>query len=350
MAGGYPVTREADVALRDGSTGHVRPIRADDEAALLELLQGLSPDDRLLRFFSLGNNLEGAAREEAHVDYVRSYGLVVTVGPDQRIVGHAQYAPTGEGRAEVAFTIAREYQGQGLASTLLGQLAEAAAGNGIHTFEAIAKPENRRMLAVFRESDFPVQTHFEWDVIEVSLPTELTPEGLARFEQREEQSAANALRRVLYPRSVAVIGAARRAGSVGDAVVRNLLDGGFRGPIYPTNPTANSIRGVQCYPTLEHVPADVDLAVVAVPAAAVVDVAEQCGRKGVRALVVLSAGFAEVGVEGQQRQRDLLQVCRAYGMRLIGPNCIGVINTDPDAPLNGTFGPLMPSAGRIGLA
>ncbi len=144
MAGGYPVTREADVALRDGSTGHVRPIRADDEAALLELLQGLSPDDRLLRFFSLGNNLEGAAREEAHVDYVRSYGLVVTVGPDQRIVGHAQYAPTGEGRAEVAFTISREYQGQGLASMLLGQLAEAGASNGIHTFEAVAKPENRR--------------------------------------------------------------------------------------------------------------------------------------------------------------------------------------------------------------
>src|SRR4051794_35811806 len=197
----YPAEREADVALRNGSIVHVRPIRAADEVPLLELFQALTPDDRLLRFFSLGTNLAGTARDEACVDYVRSYGLVVTVGPEQRLVGHALYAPTGEGRAEVAFTIAREYQGQGLASTLLGQLAEAAASNGIHTFEAIAKPENRRMLDVFRESGFPVQTHWAWDMVEVSFPTELTPEGLARFEQREEQSAANALRRVLYPRS-----------------------------------------------------------------------------------------------------------------------------------------------------
>src|SRR5262249_23281172 len=129
----------------------------------------------------------------------------------------------------------------------------------------------------------------------------------------------------------------------------NLL-GGFRGPIFPINPTAGTIRGTPCYPDLEAVLSDVDLAVIALPAAAVVDVAKQCGRKGVRSLVVLSAGFAEVGEEGQQRQHELLQVCRMYGMRLIGPNCIGVINTDPGAPLNATFGPLMPPPGRIGLA
>jgi len=349
-ASAYPAEREADVALRDGSIAHVRPIRVDDGPALLLLLQSLSPDDRLLRFFSLGTNLERTALDEANVDYVRSYGLVVSVGPEQRLVGHAMYAPTGEGCAEVAFTIAREYQGQGLASTLLGQLAEAAASNGIHTFEAVAKPENRRMLDVFRESGFPVQTHFAWDVVEVSFPTELTPDGLARFEGREERSAANALRRVLYPRSVAVIGASRKPGSVGDAVVRNLVESGFRGPIFPINPTAESIRGLPCYPSFDSVHADVELAVIAVPAAAVVEMAERCGRKGVRALVVLSAGFAEVGNEGTQRQQQLLQVCRTYGMRLIGPNCIGVINTDPDAPLNATFGPLMPTAGRIGLA
>lgn len=346
----YPVSREADIAMRDGSVAHVRPIRTDDEPALLALLQGLSPDDRLLRFFSLGTNLERTAREEVQVDYVRSFGLVVTVGPERRIVGHALYAPTGEGRAEVAFTISHEYQGRGLASMLLGQLAEAAASNGIHTFEAIAKPENRRMLDVFRESGFPVQTHYAWDAIEVSFPTELTREGLARFEQREEQSAANAMRRLLNPRSIAVVGASRKPGSVGDAVMRNLLQCGFGGPIFPVNPKADAIRGTPSYPDLEAVPVDIDLAVIALPAEAVVDVAKQCGCKGVRSLVVLSAGFAEVGEEGQQRQRELLQVCRTYGMRLIGPNCIGVINTDPAAPLNATFGPLMPPPGRIGLA
>jgi acetyl coenzyme A synthetase (ADP forming)-like protein len=346
----YPAARAADIALRDGSIAHVRPIKPEDETALLELLQGLSPDDRLLRFFSLATNLEITARDESHVDYVRSYGLVVTVGPERRIVGHALYAPTDEGRAEVAFTISRQYQGQGLASTLLGQLAEAAAANGIDTFEAVARPENRRMLDVFRASGFPVQTRFAGGVVEVQFPTQLTAEGLARFEQREERSAANALRRILYPRAVAVIGASRAQGSVGDAVVRNLVECGFRGAVFPINPAASTIRGLPCFPSVQQAPADVDLAVVAVPSAAVVEVAEECGRKGVQSLIVLSAGFAEVGPAGEERQRDLLRVCRAYGMRLIGPNCIGVINADPSAPLNATFGPLMPASGRIGLA
>src|ERR1700674_5303668 len=148
----YPTEREADVALRDGSMAHVRPIRPDDEARLLAFLRELPAEDRRMRFFSMSNNLGGTAHDEAHVDYIHSLGLLVTLGPDERVVGHALYTSAGQGRAEIAFAIGRELQGRGLATILLGQLAEAAAGNGIDTFEAVVLSENRRMLQVLRES------------------------------------------------------------------------------------------------------------------------------------------------------------------------------------------------------
>jgi acetyl coenzyme A synthetase (ADP forming)-like protein len=346
----YPIERESHVALRDGTVARVRPIRATDEPKLLEFLRSLPDEDRRMRFFTLSNDLSRTAHEQAVVDYVHSLGLLAVAGPEERIVGHALYAPCGEDRAEVGFAIAPDYQGRGLATLLLGLLAEAAAAHGIHTFEAVVLPENRRMLAVLRESGFPLQSRYAWDTIDVSFPTSLAPDALAHFEQREERAASSALTRLLYPGSVAVVGASRKIGSVGEAVLRNLVGAGFPGPIYPINPATDTIQGLPAYPTVEDVPSDVDLAVIAVPAERVVACAEQCGRKNVRSLIVLSAGFNEVGPEGQQRQTELLRVCRAYGMRLIGPNCIGAINTDPAAPLNATFGPRMAPAGRIGLA
>jgi acetyl coenzyme A synthetase (ADP forming)-like protein len=346
----YPAQLEAEVALRDGSLTHIRPVRPDDADALLAFLRALPDEDRRLRFFTLGNDLARTARDETNVDYVRSLGLVATAGPDQRIVGHGLYAPFDDGRAEVAFAIAHEYQGRGLATLLLGQLAEAAAANGIDTFDAIVLPENRRMLDVFRHSGFPIKIHYDMDSVDVSLPTSLRADGLARFEQREEVASANALQHILYPDSVTVIGASRNSDAVGGAVVRNLIACGFPGHVYPVNPSATKIQGLIAYPSVEAIEQPVDLAIIALPAARVLEAAEQCGRKGVRALVVLTAGFGEDGEEGRRRQTDLLRVCRRHGMRLIGPNCIGVVNTDPRAPLNATFGPLTPPAGRMGLA
>ena len=346
----YPAELEADVALRDGSIAHIRPIRAEDEPRLLAFLRELSNDDRRMRFFSLGNDLSGTAHAEADVDYVHSLGLLATVGSPERIVGHALYAPSGERRAEVAFAIAAEYQGRGLATILLGQLADAAAANGIDTFEAVVLTENRRMLDVFRESGFPVKTRYEWHNVEATFPTSLTPQALARFEQREELAAASALRRVLCPRSVAVIGASDKPAAVGFAVLRNLRAAAVSQSICPINPSATTIQSLASFASLDDIPGPVDLAIIAVPSKHVLAVAEQCGRKGVHALIVLTAGFAEVGPEGQERQSELLRICRSYGMRLIGPNCIGAINTDPAAPLNATFGPLMPPPGRIGMA
>jgi acetyl coenzyme A synthetase (ADP forming)-like protein len=348
--GAYPSELEAEVATRDGSIVHVRPIRPDDAERLLTFLRELPEDDRRLRFFSLGNDLKRTVLDETNIDYVSSLGLIATAGPEQRVVGHVLYAPYGEDRAEVAFTIARDYQGRGLGTLLLGQLAQAAAENGIDTFQALVMPENQRMLQLLRQSGFPIKTRYDWDTIEVTFPTSLTPGALERFERREETASSNALRRVLYPHSVAVIGASRKPDAVGAAIVRNLLAYGFKGPVYPVNPAATEIQSLPCYPSVLAIDAPVDLAVIAVPSTRVVEAARECGQKGVAALVVTTAGFSEIGGAGAQRQAELLRVCREHGMRLIGPNCIGVINTDPSAPMNATFGPLTPRAGKLGLA
>jgi acetate---CoA ligase (ADP-forming) len=347
----YPSELEADIALRNGSVVHVRPVRAEDESGLLTFLRALPEEDRLMRFFGLGNDLARTAHQQAYIDYSNTMALVATTGPLTEIVGHAMYARTEEATAEVAFEIARRYQGQGLATLMLGQLAQAAWQRGIHTFQAVVLPDNRRMLEVLRSSGFPVKARYASDTVEVTFPTALTPAALSSFEDREQLASASALRRMLYPSAVAVVGASDRPGSVGNAVMRNLLGAHFQGKIYPVNPSGvTTVASLQAYPSIGEVPGRVDLAVIAVPATKVSDVVAECGRKDVYGLVILTAGFAEIGAEGQQRQREMLQAARQYGMRIIGPNCIGIINTDPTARLNATFGPLMPASGPVGMA
>jgi acetyl coenzyme A synthetase (ADP forming)-like protein len=350
VAANYPSHREADVALRTGATVHVRPVRPTDEQALLTFLRSLSDDSRVFRFFSGAADLETAARRQSQVDYVDTFGLVVTVGFGGQIVGHAMYARLEDGRAEVALTIADDYQGQGLGTILLGHLAQSATENRIGVFEAVVLPENHHMLDVFRNSGFPIEVRTQPSELHVAFPTALTEEAIDRFDRREQIAAVNALSAILKPRAVAVIGASRQRGTVGGELFHNLLSYQLEGPVYPVNPSATVVQSVPAYPSVEAVPGPVDLAVIAVPSARVVEVAEQCARKGVRALVVVSAGFAEVGAAGRERQDELLRVCRAAGMRLIGPNCIGVLNTDPSVHLDATFGPIVPPAGRVGFA
>ena len=347
-----PFYQEGDVVLKDGSTIHVRPIRPDDESRLLDLLRSLSQQSRWLRFFAPVSDasLTAEARREVNVDYTSRFGVVATKGSDERIVGHAFYIASGKGRAEVAFTISDEFQGRGLGTILLGQLAAVASANGIHLFEADVLSANHKMIGVFRESGFPLETAVETGQLRVTFPTELTPEAIERFERRERIAATSALTAFFRPRSVAVIGASRRRDSIGGKVFHNLLSYGFNGPVYPVNPMADVVQSVPAYPTVEAIPGPVDLAVIVVPADHVVEVAEACGRKGVRALVTISAGFAETGEEGRARQQELLRVCRATGMRLIGPNCMGILNTAPEVSLVATFAPVAPPAGRVGFS
>jgi acetyl coenzyme A synthetase (ADP forming)-like protein len=343
----YPAHRQANVVLRDGSTVHVRPVRADDREALLRFLQQLSDRSRWMRFFSGAPNLERSATLAADVDYRDRFGLVAIVGDE--IVGHCAYERFEGDRAEVAFTVADAYQGRGLGTILLGQLAEAASGNGVDVFVAEVMASNHRMIEVFRDSGFPLTTSVQPGSITIEFPTSLSSEAIERFERREQVAAVAAITSFLSPASVAVVGASRRRGTIGGEILRNLVLAGFNGPVYPINPHATHVHAVASYPSLRDVPGEVELAVIVVPAEAVLDVARDCAAKGVTSLVVISAGFSETGERGMQRQRALMEICRASGMRLIGPNCMGILNTSPDVRLNATFAPMWPPAGRVGV-
>jgi len=342
--------RDADVVLRDGSTVRIRVMRQADEASLCALLTSLSDESRWLRFYCQQNSAGIAAEAHREANLEQAFGLIACSGDRQRVVGHAFYVAIDDQRAEVAFTIANDFQGRGLGTILLGQLAEVAAANGIKTFEAEVVAANHAMLRVFRGSGFPIEVSAHAGQLHVVFPTSLNSEARLLFERRESIAAVNALKLFFEPRAVAVIGASRHRGTIGGEIFHNLLSYGFKGPVYPVNPTATVIENVQCYPSIEAVPGDVDLAVIVVPAANVIEVASECARKGVKALVVISAGFSETGKEGKARQAELLSVCRETGMRLIGPNCMGIINTHPAVALDATFVPGSPPRGRVGFS
>ena len=344
--------RGGDVVLRDGSTVRVRAMRPDDEPLLFELFKSLSEDSRWMRFFCIAKDsaLAAEAHREAQVDFCRTVGLLALGGSEDRIVGHAFYTATSQDHAEVAFTIANNYQGRGLASILLGQLAEIAVTNGIQVFEAEVAATNHAMLGVFRESGFHLSVQADAGQLQVTFPTSLSPEAAYKFEHRESTAAVNALRLFFEPCAVAVVGASRNRGTIAGEVFHNLVSYPFRGAVYPVNPATEVIQGVLAYPSVEVISEPIDLAVIVVPAQNVLDVVKSCGRKGVKALVVVSAGFSETGREGQALQAELVQICRSSGMRLIGPNCMGILNTDPDVQLDATFAPHVPPPGRVGFS
>jgi acetate---CoA ligase (ADP-forming) len=344
----YPTEREADVVLRDGTTVHVRPVRAGDSAAIRAFLEGVSADSIGFRFFGMPS-LNWATRWAVDVDYANRFGLVVESGTPGMIIAHAVYVRMDATRAEVAFLVTDAWQSHGIATILLAHLAEVAELHGISAFVAEVLPHNHRMVDVFRESGFPVEVRSRPDVLEVELPTSLSPAAIERFEERGRLASVAAVRSFLAPRSVAVIGASRRRGTIGGELLHNLTAFGFMGPVHAVNPSATRIQSLPAYRSVRDIPEGAELAVVAVAAEHVVAVARECAAAGVRALLVISSGFAESGPDGARRQGELLEVCRGAGMRLVGPNCLGVLNTSPEVRLNATFGPSVDVPGNVGF-
>ena len=338
---------QAQVVLRDGSTVCIRQVSAADGDALLAFLEGMSAESRRLRFFTAGADLHAAARWAADAERRDGLGLVATTGDPPVIVAHAACERIDADRAEVAFEVADSLRGRGLGTILMAHLADAARDRGISGFFAEVLPENRRMLEVFRESGFPAEVTRSGDGLAVELTTELSLEALERYEERERGAASAAVRHFLEPASVAVVGASRRLGSVGAAVLESVVRSGFDGPVYPVNPHARKLHGLRAYGSVAELPEPPELAVVAVSAAGVPGVARDCALRGVRALLVLSAGFAEAGVEGAALQDELLAICRASGMRLVGPNCLGVMGMR--RPIDATFVPHAAPSGRVAL-
>lgn len=344
----YPHDREAEIALRDGSTVHVRPVTSDDEPAIRAFLDKISPESIGFRFFG-APNLEWVTRWSVDVDYEDRFALVAQSGAEGQIIAHAAYVRVDQDHAEVAFLVDDEWQGRGISTVLLAHLAQMAERQGISTFTAEVLPSNHRMIKVFRESGFPVEMRSTPDAIAIELPTSLSAEAAQRFDERERMAAVAAVRSFMEPSTVAVVGASRRRGTVGGEILHNLIAGQFNGAVYAVNPHAAVVQSLPAYASVREIPAQVELAVVVVPAEEVVAVARDCAAAGVRALLVISAGFAEAGEEGRARQQDLVTVCRSSGMRLVGPNCLGVLNTSPGVSLNATFAPNPATPGRVGF-
>jgi acetate---CoA ligase (ADP-forming) len=338
---------EATLVLRDGSTVSVRPIQAHDGAALAGFYGRLSPESQAFRFFASPTDVGEIAKQLAISKFESQFGLAAIAGND--LVGHAVYIVTSGTRAEIGLAIAEAYQGRGLGILLLGQLAEAAARAGIQVFTAVVKADNHRMLDLLRDSGFPLWLRSEPGEIHADLPTALSVEARQNFERRDALAALAAVNRFLAPHSVAVIGDSLEPETTGGTILRNLLRSRFAGQVHPVNGTGLPVDGRNAYKSVRDVPESVEMAVIAVAAHSAPDVAADCAHKGVRALVVVSGGFAESGPEGTELQERLLETCRQAGMRLVGPNCMGVLNTSPQVSLNACLMPDLPLPGRIGF-
>lgn len=345
---------ETAVILRDGSTLHLRPITPEDEERLISFFYRLSLDTVYLRFHRILTQLsKEEARHLCNVDYDSSFALVGILGEyaEERIIAVGRYnRKASEESAEVAFVVEDPYQGRGIGTHLLEQLAVVAREKGIRLFEAEVLGQNREMMRVFLDSGFHVERELEFGVYKVVLNIAPTPTAEERSAERERTATIASLRAFLNPRSIAVIGASQRKAHIGNIIFSNLLRYGFNGVVYPVNPGADAVASVKAYPSVLDIPGDVDLAVLVVPAERVPGVLEECGRKGVRGVVVISAGFGESGGEGLAVQNKLVATARSYGMRLVGPNCFGIVNTSPQVNMNATFSLVYPPSGNVSLS
>ena len=345
---------ESDVALRDGGTAHLRPIRPSDADGLERFHAGQSAESIYLRFFAPLNRLSAADLHRfTHVDQRDRVAFVVTLGED--IIGVGRYERLNTDNAEVAFNVSDQHQGRGLGTVLLENLALAARQNGIRRFVADVLPQNQRMMHVFREAGYEVTSEYDDGVVSLQFGLDPTEASLAVIEAREHRSEARSVQALLNPSSIVLFGASRRAGTIGHRLLQDLIGAGFAGDLHLVHPETDQVLGITAVRRLGDLvdPDDpsirIDLAVVAVPAEAVLDVVADCARAGVRGLVVLSRGFAETGGEGLDRQRRLVRLARANGMRVVGPNSWGLINTEPLVRLNASMAAVLPERGRLGL-
>ena len=339
---------DADVLLRDGRTAQLRPIRPDDTELLVDFYSRVSDESKYYRFFSPMPTLSDKDLHRfTHVDHRERVAFVMLVGGQLIAVGRYDIVRPGE--AEVAFLVEDRHQGRGIAQLLLEHLAQAGRERGVERFVAEVLPDNQKMIRTFRDAGYRVVSGYEDGVMMLEFPIDPTDTSVGVMSSREHRAEAASIVRFFQPRSVAVIGASRRQDTIGAALVRNLVTGNFTGRVYAVNQTSEAVSGLPAYASVNEIPDDVDVAVVAVPAEVVEDVVLDCAAKGVHGLVVISAGFAETGEAGRQRQRRLLGLSRSYGLRLIGPNCLGVINTDPAISLNASLSTVMPPGGRAGF-
>jgi len=341
------------VLLRDGSAATMTAAVPEDVRGLEALFQKLSTESGLHRYLSkvvpdtnLAEELCAASNPE------QRWTLLVKrhLEGEGRIVAVGSYESRGNETAEISVGVDDRLLGMGLGTILLERLAAIAIQNGFRRFQAIAETDNHRMIEVFRRSGFPVRERMEAGMVEIDFDVTRSESNILLSEMRDRLSAAASIRPFFRPNAVAIVGASRDASSIGYRILDECLRAGFKGPVYVVNPNAAEVHSIKTLASVRDVSGPVDLAIIAVPRDAVFGVVDDCAARGVRALVVITAGFSEAGAEGRELQEQLLRKVRGYGMRMIGPNCMGLLNTDPAVRLNASFSPVFPAAGNLAMS
>ncbi len=338
------------VLLKDGRSILLRLAQPEDADGVEQFINSRTRQTLALRFMAGVAKVSRKFVEDlCECDPRRWACLLAVEGEDQRILGLGNYVGDGGNLAEVAFLVSEEEQGRGIATLILEKLGGLAAGAGFVGFEAEVLYENQKMIRVFRDSGYETRQAVEGGIIHVRFPLNAPEAMRERAATRERVAAANSMVPLLRPRAVAVVGASRDPSSLGNALFRNILQGRFKGAAYPVNPRATSIEGVRAYASLTDLPEAPDLVILAVPASKVLPLARKALDMGCRSLLVLAAGFGEAGPEGARRQERLVKLVRSRGARLVGPNCLGLLNTDGAVQLNASLASALPPRGRVGF-
>ncbi|HMP90619.1 MAG TPA: GNAT family N-acetyltransferase [Kiritimatiellia bacterium] len=339
--------------LRDGSSATLRLATAGDLESIRAFYKRLSPQSRRMRFFTEskpGDDVMLSLSDSS--DPRRGMTLLVWRhdGGERRIIATGSYIAHDDTTAEFAVAVDDAFHGKGIGGLLFERLSVLAAAHGFSRFNAYTHVNNKSMLDVFRSSGFQLREQFQDGMVEVTLSLTPGPESESYTQRRDRLFTKASIRPLFQPRAIAVIGASRNPEHVGHRLFINLLRNQFKGVVYPVNPNATQISGVKAYARVEDLPESVDLAIIATPRQDVPAAVSACAQNGVRALIVVSSGYAESGEEGARLQHELVDKVRGYGMRLLGPNCLGVINTDPECLLNASLFPGKPVRGKAALS
>lgn len=336
--------------LRDGTTATIRIAQSSDKKAMADFFSSLSEKSTWQRFFSASGPTDKMIQSFCDSSKPRErLSLIVTRLADTRptIIATGTYVARDNSSAEVAFAVDDRFHGKGIGTLLLERLAILAVSNGIQHLWALTMMENQPMLDVFRNSGFECRSRLDQGYVEIDLSVIPSEASVARADLRDRVATTASLRPFFRPRSVAVLGASRNPSNIGARILSAIAKAGFKGPIYPINRNATSIASIPAYPSIRALPQSPELVVIAVPRDAVLDSIDDCAARGVRAVVVITAGFAEIGPDGRELQQRLLEKVRGCGMRMVGPNCLGLLNTDPAVRLNASFAPQFPSKGNV---
>ncbi|HSB64082.1 MAG TPA: GNAT family N-acetyltransferase [Thermoanaerobaculia bacterium] len=338
--------------LRDGSTAFIRPSEPGDLDAMREFFHQLSPESKRRRFFSAADPAETLLRKQCDSSNPRAQlTLIVSrvVEGTSRIIATGSYVARDEASAEVAFAVDDEFQGKGLGGLLLERLALLAARHGFVRFWALTLLGNQMMLETFRQSGFPIHSRIEDESVEIDFSVAPSEDSVSRSEIRDRVFTTASLHPFFKPRSIAVVGASRDTSAIGLRILEALSKGGFTDPIYTASPALPSIAPWPAYASARQLPHGTDLAIMVAPRDAVLEAVDDCAAAGIRALVVVTAGFAEAGDEGRALQEKLLEKVRGHGMRVVGPNSMGLLNTDPSVRLNASVSPTLPPGGTVAM-